>query len=100
MATIDILNLKPTVISRDLKGKYILIYGKPKCGKTTLASKFPKNLLIAFEKGYNAINDIYAQDINSWSEFKQVLKQLKRPEAQELFHTITIDTTTIAYEMF
>ncbi len=99
MATIDILNLKPTVISRDLKGKYILIYGKPKCGKTTLASKFPKNLLIAFEKGYNAINDIYAQDINSWSEFKQVLKQLKRPEAQELFHTITIDTTTIAYEM-
>lgn len=99
MAAIDILNLKPTVISRDLRGKYILIYGKPKCGKTTLASKFPKNLLIAFEKGYNAINDIYAQDINSWSEFKQVLRQLKRPEAQELYHTITIDTTTLAYDM-
>lgn len=29
---IDILNIEPTVISRDLKGKYILIYGKPKCG--------------------------------------------------------------------
>ena len=27
---IDILNIEPTVISRDLKGKYILIYGKPK----------------------------------------------------------------------
>ena len=26
---IDILNIKPTVISRDLKGKYILVYGKP-----------------------------------------------------------------------
>lgn len=27
---IDILNLTPTTISRDLKGKYICIYGKPK----------------------------------------------------------------------
>ncbi len=96
---IDLLNIKPTVISRDLRGKYILIYGKPKTGKTTLASKFPQNLLLAFEKGYNAIDNIYAQDINSWSDFKQVLRQLKRPEVQELYHTITIDTATIAYEM-
>lgn len=27
---IDILNLPPTTISRDLKGKYVLIYGAPK----------------------------------------------------------------------
>ena len=27
---IDILSIEPTVISRDLKGKYLLIYGKPK----------------------------------------------------------------------
>lgn len=27
---IDILHIEPTVISRDLKGKYMLIYGKPK----------------------------------------------------------------------
>lgn len=26
---IDILNLEPTTISRDLKGKYICIYGLP-----------------------------------------------------------------------
>ena len=26
---VDILNIEPTVISRDLKGKYLLIYGKP-----------------------------------------------------------------------
>jgi hypothetical protein len=99
MAGIDILDIKPTVISRDLKGKYILIYGKPKTGKTTLASKFPKNLLIAFEKGYNAIDGIKAVDINTWSDFKLVLRQLKKPEAQAMYDTITIDTTTIAYEM-
>lgn len=99
MAGIDILNIEPTVISRDLKGKYILIYGKPKTGKTTLASRFPKNLLIAFEKGYNAIDGIKAVDINRWVDFKQVLRQLEKPAAQEMYDTITIDTTTIAYEM-
>lgn len=96
---IDILNIEPTVISRDLKGKYILIYGKPKTGKTTLASKFPKNLLIAFEKGYNAIGGIKAVDINRWADFKLVLKQLEKADAREMYDTITIDTTTIAYEM-
>lgn len=96
---IDILNIEPTVISRDLKGKYILIYGKPKTGKTTLASKFPKNLLVAFEKGYNAIDGIKAVDINKWADFRLVLRQLEKPEARAMYDTITIDTTTIAYEM-
>lgn len=64
-----------------------------------MASRFPKNLLIAFEKGYNAIDGIKAVDINKWSEFRQVLKQLEKPEAQNTYDTITIDTTTIAYEM-
>ena len=96
---IDILNIQPTVISRDLKGKYILIYGKPKVGKTSLASHFPNNLLIAFEKGYNAIDGIKAVDVNRWSDFKLVLRQLEKPESQAMYDTITIDTTTIAYEM-
>lgn len=96
---IDILSIEPTVISRDLKGKYLLLYGKPKTGKTTMASRFPKNLLIAFEKGYNAIDGIKAVDVNKWIEFRQVLKQLEKPEAREMYDTITIDTTTIAYEM-
>ena len=96
---IDILTIEPTVISRDLKGKYLLLYGKPKTGKTTMASRFPKNLLIAFEKGYNAIDGIKAVDVNKWSEFRQVLRQLEKPEAQAMYDTITIDTTTIAYEM-
>ena len=96
---IDILSIEPTVISRDLKGKYLLLYGKPKTGKTTMASRFPKNLLIAFEKGYNAIDGIKAVDINKWTEFRQVLRQLEKEQAREMYDTITIDTTTIAYEM-
>jgi len=30
MADIDIFNISPNKISRDLKGKFILIYGEPK----------------------------------------------------------------------
>src|SRR5699024_7111176 len=73
--------------------------GAPKVGKTTFASQAPKNLLLAFEKGYNAISGIKAQDINKWADFKMVLKQLERPEAQEMYDTVTIDTIGICWEM-
>ena len=45
---IDIFNIQPTTISRDLKGKFVCIYSLPKVGKTSLACQFPKNLLLAF----------------------------------------------------
>ena len=96
---IDIFNLQPTTISRDLKGKYICLFGKPKVGKTTFAAQAPNNLLLAFEKVYNAISGIKAQDINRWADFKMVLKQLERPEAQEMYDTVTIDTVGIMWEM-
>lgn len=70
-----------------------------KVGKTTFAAQAPNNLLLAFEKGYNAISGIKAQDINRWADFKMVLKQLERPEAQEMYDTITIDTVGIMWEM-
>lgn len=44
---IDILNIQPTTISRDLKGKYLCLYSQPKCGKTSFAAQAPKNLLLA-----------------------------------------------------
>ena len=45
---------------------------KLKIGKTTFAVQAPKNLLLAFEKGYNALGGIKAQEINKWSDFKIV----------------------------
>lgn len=62
---LDLKNLQPHTISRDLKGYTIFIYGSPKVGKTTTAVKFPKNLLFGFEKGYNAIPNIFVVPINS-----------------------------------
>jgi len=69
-----------------------------KIGKTTLAVQFPKNLLMAFEKGYNAIDNIMAVDIPNWAEFKKYVRQLADPDLQEQFNTITIDTVGLAYD--
>lgn len=96
---IDIFNIEPTVISRDLKGKYLLLYGKPKCGKTSFSAQMPRNLLIAFEKGYNAISGIRPVDISKWSDFKMVLRQLEKPEARQMYDSVTIDTLTIAWQL-
>ena len=99
MAGIDILNLEPSVISRDLKGKFVCIYSLPKVGKTSLACQFPKNLLLGFEHGWNAISGAMAVDIKKWADFKLVLRQLEKPEAQEKYNTVTIDTIGIAWDL-
>lgn len=95
---IDLLSLQPNVVSRNLKGKYVMLYGKPKSGKTTAAASFPKSLLLAFEKGYNAIGGIVAQDITKWADVKLVLRQLEKPEVRERFDTIIFDTASIAWD--
>ncbi len=95
---IDLLNLQPHKVSRDLRGYSVFFYGEPKSGKTTTAAHFPEALLLAFEKGYNAIPGIMAQPINKWAEFKQTLRELEKPEIKSKFSTIIIDTADIAYD--
>ena len=95
---IDIFSITPHQVSRDLRGYSVFFYGEPKSGKTTIATKFPRHFLLAFEKGYNAIPGAMAQPINSWSDFRKVLRQLKDPKAKEMFETIIIDTADIAYD--
>ena len=60
---IDLTAIKPHVVSRDLSGYITYVYGAPKVGKTTLASQMPKPLLLAFERGYNAIPGLMVQDV-------------------------------------
>lgn len=93
---INLLNLKPHVVSTDLSGYITLIYGPPKIGKSTFGARMPKPLLLAFERGYNAIPGVIAQDITSWGEMKQVMRELKKPEVQETFKSIVVDTVDIA----
>ena len=94
--TIDLLSLKPHKVSRDLSGYITLLYGPAKIGKTTFGSRMPKPLLIAFERGYNALPGVIAQDVTTWGEMKQVLRELKKPEVKEAFSSVIIDTVDVA----
>jgi nicotinamide riboside kinase len=96
---INLLDIKPHKVSKDLSGYITFIYGAPKTGKTTLATQMNNCLLIATEKGYNALPGVMAQDVTSWSEIRQVYRELKKDEVKKTFDAIIIDTVDIAAEM-
>lgn len=95
---INLLNIQPHKVSNDLAGYITFIYGPPKIGKTTFGSQMPNALLLAFERGYNTIPGIMAQDVTSWSDMRQILRELKKPEVQEVYHSIIVDTIDLASE--
>ena len=99
MANIDIFSLEPSKISRDLKGKFLLIYGQPKTGKSTFGSQLPRALFMNFEQGTNALAGIKSQPILRWTDAKKVLTQLRQPQAKEVFDTIVVDTASIAWQL-
>ncbi len=89
--------IKPHQVSRDLKGYSVMFYGTPKSGKTTTACKFPKHLLLAFEKGYSTIPGAMAIPINSWTEARAALVDMRDEETKAMFETVIVDTADIAY---
>ena len=93
---INLLALEPHKVSRDLTGYITYIYGAAKTGKTTLASQAGRSLILAFERGYNALPGVFAQDIASWGDTRAVVRELKKPEIKEKFQTIIFDTIDIA----
>lgn len=95
MAKLSIFNLQKTVISKDLSGKYLLLYGEPKIGKTSFAAQIEKNLILAAEAGTNALDGLNVYPIMKWTDVKSVLKELRDPRAREFYNTVTFDTITI-----
>ena len=93
---INLLSIEPHKVSRDLSGYITYIYGAPKTGKTTLATQMGNSLLLAFEPGYHALPGVMAQDITSWSEMRQVYRELKKPEVQAVYKAVIVDTIDIA----
>ena len=93
---INLLGLTPNKVSRDLSGYITYIYGPGGAGKTTFGVQAPGALLLAFERGYNALPGVLAQDITTWGQMKEVLRELKKPEVKAMFKTIIVDTVDIA----
>ena len=87
---INLLDIVPNKVSRDLSGYITYIYGPGGAGKTTFGASCKKPLLLAFELGYKALPGVMAQPVQTWGEVKQVLRDLKRPEVKEVFSTIVL----------
>ena len=56
----------------------------------------PGHLILAFERGYNALPGAMIQDVTTWGVFKQVVRELKKPEVKETYKSLIIDTVDFA----
>lgn len=95
MAELDIFNPQVSVVAKGLEGKVILIYGGNSLGKTKQCSRMKNPLFLSFESGLNAIQGINYMNIQTWSDFKRVNKQLTSistiDQAKKLYSTIIFD---------
>ena len=92
---IDIFNVpKKTTINRTLQSKSIMIVGKSKSGKSTIASQAPRPIFLMTENGGEALTGFTPIPIASWSDFKSTVSQLCSPKGRENFDTVVIDTYT------
>lgn len=81
---------------------------RPKAGKTSLVygivkekydEDLSKLLLIAFEKGYNALDGIYANDIDEWRDFQELVDELVESKDDVPFKALALDTVDVMGKM-
>lgn len=85
---------KTEVKSQDPKN--LIIFGLPKCGKTTALAELPNNLIIDLENGTDFISG-YVTKAESYVDLYNIAKELKNTEHN--FKFVTIDTVTALEEI-
>lgn len=90
----NLLDIKPNVVSTDLQEKHFLFYGAPGTRKTSVAALFPDAIIAATEVGYKLIPGVRAINIDSWATFRTFVRELKKSEVKQTFKTVVIDTTS------
>lgn len=76
--------------------KYLILFGLPKVGKTTVLSTLPNNLILDFENGSKFVEALKIK-VESLKDLKEIIKAIK--EAGKPYKFITIDTITAVEEM-
>jgi hypothetical protein len=94
-------NKQPHKVVADAFNYKYVIAGRPKAGKTSLVhgivsekydGDLSKLLLIAFEKGYNALDGIFAEDIEEWTDFEELVDDLIAEKDEIPFKILAFDT--------
>ena len=73
----------------DLSQQIILVYGRPKIGKSTLCSKFSDALFLATEPGLSQL-EVFKVNVTTWKGFLEACKEIA--QGNHGFKTIVIDT--------
>lgn len=73
----------------------------PKFGKTTMASLFPKAIIVPFENGFNAQVVDVVENLNTWDDFVMFVDKLEKNRADigDELQTIVFDTANEAYKL-
>jgi hypothetical protein len=99
MAILNIFEPQISVLSYDLSGKTIMVYGTNRTGKTRQLTRLPKPCYLAFEAGINAIPGIPFFAMTKWSQFIQFVKQAtnekNREAVRDKYQTIILDEASI-----
>ena len=83
---------RPTV---DLSRQTLLVYGAPKIGKSTFASRFPETLFLECEPGLNQL-EVFKIPTPTWEDFLAACKLVA--QGNHPFKTIVIDTADNAFK--
>lgn len=85
---------EPTMEGYTLNNIRMLLYGIPKIGKSTFASKFKKALFLACESGHKGLK-ICKLNITSWQDFLEAVDTLlELDDDDRKFKLIVIDTVS------
>ena len=90
------LPTQKTTLQTDYNKYKYLIYGNPKVGKSTFASKFDQAIFVATEPGHNFL-EIFKVDVKTWNDFREFAKAITtKPHP---YKTIVVDTVDNLYKM-
>lgn len=78
-----------TNLSED--AEFMILFGKPKCGKTTMTSFLENALHVDFEKGSGYV-DVASVEVNVLSDLKKLIAALT--ESKHRYDYIVLDTAT------
>lgn len=94
MALVNLMDLQPNSVSKDIRDYSMLITAPSGIGKTPFVYDLfgDRVLFLSFEQSQKGISGAYAVDIDSYATLMYYIGQLENPQIREKFDAVCIDT--------